>query len=390
MAFLGRSAAFRRGAEPAWTRRRQPAPRRNASSVLAALRRSRGGLRHRQARGCRLRADAARAAGARGALAGGRARGRHPGRAGRAALAGAAARAARPRPRRARASARAAAPASRLPPQSRPPDERARRCGRPVSASASAVRRRWTASTSSWRRARAWRCWDRTAPGKIDAAAAARGAGAPDFGLAPRGWGHARRISRRAPAGGLHRPRLALVSRLTARENLLFAARLHQVPDVDARVERWLERAGLSGVAALPVSHFSRGMSQRARDRARAGARPAPVAARRALRGPGCARREPARRAARRAAPAGRTLVLVTHDLSARRSSATAPSCWRRGGSPSTARAGQAGAQTLERALLAASDSVSVLLAILWKDLVTEWRSRDRVAAMLASSRCWW
>ena len=29
---------------------------------------------------------------------------------------------------------------------------------------------------------------------------------------------------------------------------------------------------------------------------------------------------------------------------------------------------------------------MSVLLAILWKDLVTEWRSRDRVAAMLLFS----
>ena len=29
---------------------------------------------------------------------------------------------------------------------------------------------------------------------------------------------------------------------------------------------------------------------------------------------------------------------------------------------------------------------MSVLLAILWKDLVTEWRSRDRITAMLLFS----
>jgi heme exporter protein A len=50
---------------------------------------------------------------------------------------------------------------------------------------------------------------------------------------------------------------------LSARENLRFAARLHRVPEADARVESWLERAGLARVADLPVSQFSRGMSQR-------------------------------------------------------------------------------------------------------------------------------
>lgn len=50
---------------------------------------------------------------------------------------------------------------------------------------------------------------------------------------------------------------------LTARENLLFAARLQRVAGAAARVEQWLERSGLTRVAGLPVSHFSRGMSQR-------------------------------------------------------------------------------------------------------------------------------
>jgi len=50
---------------------------------------------------------------------------------------------------------------------------------------------------------------------------------------------------------------------LTARENLVFAGRLHDVPDPGPRADRLLAEAGLSGVADRPVGGFSRGMAQR-------------------------------------------------------------------------------------------------------------------------------
>ena len=48
---------------------------------------------------------------------------------------------------------------------------------------------------------------------------------------------------------------------LSARENLKFFARVTGAPP--SRVDSWLERVGLSRVAALPVRQFSRGMRQR-------------------------------------------------------------------------------------------------------------------------------
>lgn len=50
---------------------------------------------------------------------------------------------------------------------------------------------------------------------------------------------------------------------LTARENLIFAARLYDVPDPGPRADRLLAEAGLSDVADRPVGGFSRGMAQR-------------------------------------------------------------------------------------------------------------------------------
>jgi len=50
---------------------------------------------------------------------------------------------------------------------------------------------------------------------------------------------------------------------LTARENLLFAARLHRVGNALERVESLLADEGLSGAADRPVGGFSRGMAQR-------------------------------------------------------------------------------------------------------------------------------
>ena len=80
---------------------------------------------------------------------------------------------------------------------------------------------------------------------------------------------------------------------LTARENLLFAARLQQVAGAADRVERWLEESGLARVADLPVVPLLARNVAAARDRARAGPRPVAAAARRALRRPGSRARRP-------------------------------------------------------------------------------------------------
>jgi ABC-type multidrug transport system ATPase subunit len=50
---------------------------------------------------------------------------------------------------------------------------------------------------------------------------------------------------------------------LTARENLVFAGRLHGVAHPGARADALLAEAGLAGVADRPVGGFSRGMAQR-------------------------------------------------------------------------------------------------------------------------------
>lgn len=50
---------------------------------------------------------------------------------------------------------------------------------------------------------------------------------------------------------------------LSARENLLFFARICELKDPDRIALRWLERVGLSRVATMPVRQFSRGMRQR-------------------------------------------------------------------------------------------------------------------------------
>jgi heme exporter protein A len=56
---------------------------------------------------------------------------------------------------------------------------------------------------------------------------------------------------------------LYLYPELSARENLTFYGRLHQLPDVPARVEAALDRARLSDRRDDAVQSFSRGMRQR-------------------------------------------------------------------------------------------------------------------------------
>jgi heme ABC exporter ATP-binding subunit CcmA len=50
---------------------------------------------------------------------------------------------------------------------------------------------------------------------------------------------------------------------LTARENLIFAARLYALPDPGERADRALAREGLAAASGRPVGGFSRGMAQR-------------------------------------------------------------------------------------------------------------------------------
>lgn len=54
-----------------------------------------------------------------------------------------------------------------------------------------------------------------------------------------------------------------LYDELTARENLLFFARMYGIDDRGRRVSSWLERVGLASDADRRVRAFSRGMTQR-------------------------------------------------------------------------------------------------------------------------------
>jgi heme ABC exporter ATP-binding subunit CcmA len=168
----------------------------------------------------------------------------------------------------------------------------------------------------------------------------------------------AHRPAARAQVGFIGHASLLYPS-LTARENLLFAARLQRVGEAPLRVERLLESAGLARVADLPVAGFSRGMSQRlsiARglvheppllllDEPFAGLDPRAAAAL-------AARLSGLRRD-------GRTLVLVTHDPRLAHELADRALVLG-GGRVVFERKGSAGgAEALERALLAASDAAA-------------------------------
>ena len=78
------------------------------------------------------------------------------------------------------------------------------------------------------------------------------------------------RVFGRAGVEASVRRRIGLVSHqsflypdLSARENLLFYAKMYGLDDADARVGAWLERVSLADVGARGVRLFSRGMEQR-------------------------------------------------------------------------------------------------------------------------------
>jgi ABC-2 type transport system ATP-binding protein len=185
--------------------------------------------------------------------------------------------------------------------------------------------------------------------GKIDAAAAHRRARAPDLSSSRLGMP----ATDRPRAHRLHRPRIALSVADRARTCSSCAA---ANPGAAGRVERWLEESGLTRVADLPVSQFSRGMSQRL------------SIARGLVHDPSLllldepfASLDP--RAATRLAEqlsslhaAGRTLVLVTHDPRRAAQLSDRAIVLAAGRVVFESRGGEAGAEALERAVLTASD----------------------------------
>jgi len=105
-----------------------------------------------------------------------------------------------------------------------------------------------------------------------------------------------------------------LYPELTARENLIFAGRLHGLADPAARADALLEEEGLAAVAGRPARGFSRGMAQRLAIARGLVHDPALLLLDEPFAGldPRAAGRLAERLAGLRRA--GRTLVLVTHD----------------------------------------------------------------------------
>jgi heme ABC exporter ATP-binding subunit CcmA len=106
-----------------------------------------------------------------------------------------------------------------------------------------------------------------------------------------------------------------LYPHLTARENLLFAARLYGVPEPGRRADALLVEQGLEGLAARPAGSLSRGQMQRLAIARGLVHDPPVVLLDEPFTGldPSSADRLAAR--VRALAAAGRAVVLVTHDL---------------------------------------------------------------------------
>ncbi len=147
-----------------------------------------------------------------------------------------------------------------------------------------------------------------------------------------------------------------LYPQLTARENLLFAGRLHGVGGAEARARQLLEAEGLGEFAERAAGSFSRGMAQRLAI-ARALMHDPPVVLldepftgldRRA--GAGLSERIRALRAG------GRALLLVTHDLDQAATLADAVLLLCGGRCAQLLRAPALNAATLERAYAAAAE----------------------------------
>jgi len=102
---------------------------------------------------------------------------------------------------------------------------------------------------------------------------------------------------------------------LTARENLLFAARLHGVSEAQARADALLEQQGLLGVADRLTRSFSRGMAQRLAIARGLVHDPSILLLDEPFTGLDPSAAEALERQLRQLRDQGRTLVLVTHEL---------------------------------------------------------------------------
>jgi ABC-type multidrug transport system ATPase subunit len=107
-----------------------------------------------------------------------------------------------------------------------------------------------------------------------------------------------------------------LYAALTARENLVFAARLYGVPEPRRRAEELLEEQGLAAVAERPAGSFSRGMAQRLAIARGLIHDPSIVLLDEPYTGLDRAAANALTERLRELRAAGRTLVLVTHELS--------------------------------------------------------------------------
>jgi heme exporter protein A len=148
-----------------------------------------------------------------------------------------------------------------------------------------------------------------------------------------------------------------LYATLSARENLVFAARLQRVRNPGARADALLEEEGLAQVAGRPAGSFSRGMAQRL------------AIARGLVHDPqvvlldepftGLDRRSAERLSQRLRGlhREGRTLVLVTHDLERALESADSAVVLSGGRVALATPGGAENAAELERAYLAAADA---------------------------------
>jgi len=161
------------------------------------------------------------------------------------------------------------------------------------------------------------------------------------------------RRRRRAGVGYLGHATL-LYPPLSARENLVFAGRLQGVPDPEARAAELLAEHGLEGFAERRIGECSRGMAQRVAIARALVQQPALVLLDEPFTGldPEAADRLAARLG--HLHDAGRTVVLVTHDLARAAEFAERVIVLRQGALAADVTRGTAGATELAAALRAA------------------------------------
>ena len=147
-----------------------------------------------------------------------------------------------------------------------------------------------------------------------------------------------------------------LYPELTARENLLFAARLHGVRDPRARVEALLEEEGLLAIAQRPTGGFSRGMAQRVAIARGLVHDPSVLLLDEPFTGLDRPAAERLAKQLGRLRGDGRTLVLVTHDVELAPTLADAAIVLSNGRVVHRAGGGPLDVDGLERAYLAATD----------------------------------